>query len=127
MRQRRISIVSSGTVAPPWREFHTGLMRDPGFENTEGPTDPVGLLLDVQRRRADVVVFHCREGTLGVTSHLFSEFPDLTILFLFDSGWASLHQRCPSARTALSPTADDLISTLRRAVEDPCANGWAHG
>ena len=120
---RKLRIIASGQAEPPWQSFNTSIADHPGFcviEVVEGGLD---LLLAVRIEKPSAVILHGATGQSGISSHLFSENPDLTILKLYGSGKAFIEQRCPEQRQVVPTDPDTLRETLRVAVQDPCSPG----
>jgi DNA-binding NarL/FixJ family response regulator len=84
--------------------------------------DPIEVLLTARRRNADVVVIPLNDSEEpGLVSHLFAEFPDVTVLMLSPTGDAAyVVQRCPWRRALFNTSADHIVKVLRGIAKAPC-------
>jgi len=82
------------------------------------------LLLAVKETHADAVILSASDSeTLGLCSHLLSEYPNLTILALSVEGRSAfVEQLCPSRREIANPSNESVLAALRQAIREPC--GW---
>lgn len=119
----KLRILSNGKVQPAWHAFNTQISDHPGFVVIEVDGAGLDLLLAVKSEQPAAVILHGASEQSGITSHLLSEFPDLTVLKLYDTGEAFIAQRCLNERQIVPTDAVTLSETLRHAVEDPCLNG----
>jgi DNA-binding NarL/FixJ family response regulator len=87
-------------------------------------SNPLELLLAAREFEATAVIIAMENSELpGWCSHLFAEFPNITILGLTLTGeMAFVEQLCPRRREILDPTEMNIISALRRAVREPCGS-----
>jgi len=120
---RQLRIITSGRAEPPWHSFNTSITDHPEFFITEVAGAGLELLLAVRIEKPAAVILHGATEQSGISSHLFSENPDLTILKLYGSGKAYIEQRCPEQRQVVPTDPASLRETLRVAVEDPCSQG----
>lgn len=105
-----------------WRALEEQLHNDPGFEVVGRVSRLVELLLAVRSTEADAVVFFAETNEHGILSHLFAEYPDLTVLTLQPSGEAFVEERCPSRRAIAVSSVTGITEALRSAIEQPCGS-----
>jgi DNA-binding NarL/FixJ family response regulator len=86
--------------------------------------NPLELLLAARELEAAAVIVAIENSEMpGWCSHLFAEFPHITILGLTPTGaMAFIEQLCPRRREILDPTEVNIISALRHAVREPCGS-----
>ena len=120
---RKLRIITSGRAEPPWQSFNASVAEQSEFSITEIAEFGIELLLAVRIEKPSAVILHGVSEKSGISSHLFSEYPDLTILKLCNSGKAFIEQRCPEQRQVVPADPDTLRETLLNAVEDPCLKG----
>ncbi len=86
----------------------------------EGDYRGVDLLLELGRRTVDVLVLPPDEDTIsGTISHVFSEFPSITVLGLGNEGRpASLYQLQLQVNELADVSPASLVEAIRSAVLD---------
>ena len=115
-----IRLLITDTVQDRWRALEEQLGNDPGFELVGRVSRLVELLLAIRSTEADAVVFFAETDERGILSHLFAEYPDLTVLTLCPSGEAYIEERCPTRWTVGDSSAVGIVEALRDAVTQPC-------
>ncbi len=103
------------------RVAQLSLAEHPDVEIVGDFSGTVGLLLAVAQQQAEIVVISATEPQhRAAVSHLFAEYPDLTVLALDDRSQVFIEQRCPSRRQIDDLGLDNLVETLHCALSDPC-------
>ena len=120
MTTPRIRLLTVDSPRNRWREFEERLRDDPGFEVVREVNRPIELLLAVGSARIDAVVFFDETDAPGIRSHLFAEYPGLTVLALHPSGAAYIEECCPTRRMIADRSSAGIARALREAVERPC-------
>ena len=110
-----------------WRTLEGQLNEEAQFEVVGRVRKPVDLLLAVLSTEANVVVLFNPEEGQGIMSHLFAEYPELTVLILGPTGNAFIRQRCPSQWAVADTSFSGLVTALRNAVNEPCILAGSNG
>ena len=84
----KLRILTNGKVKPAWHAFHAQISEQPGFVVIEVAGGGLYLLLAVNSEQPAAVILYGDSEQSGISSHLFSECPDLTILKLYGTGEA---------------------------------------
>ena len=116
-----IRLLTTDTSEKHWHAVEEKLSNDPNFEVVGRACRLVELLLEVRSSKADVVVLFAESGEVGILSHLFAEYPDLTVLILCPSGEAFIEERCPTRREIIDSSATGIVQALRDAILQPCS------
>jgi len=117
-----IAIKLSGTEQTQviWKDLAQSLRTDLEVEFVDCKNDSIELLLAVRSSNADALVLFAEQDTQAIMSHLFAEFPDITVLTLRSSGQAYIDERCHVRRELSDCTNDGVLQALHRALEHPC-------
>lgn len=118
---RPLRLLITDPTPERWRSLENRLRKEQKFELVGHVPNLVDLLMAVRTNEADAVVLFRSETEQGILSHLFAEFPDLTVLVLEPSGRAFIEQRCPSRRAIADSSATGLVEALRHAITQPCS------
>ncbi|ESQ15773.1 MAG TPA: hypothetical protein DDY14_09270 [Chromatiaceae bacterium] len=115
-----IKILMTDQTHKRWRTLEEQLSNDPGFKFVGRSSRLIELLLEVRLTEADAVVLFAETNERGILSHLFAEYPDLTVLTLCPTGEAFIDECCPTRRTVIDSSAIGIVKALRDAIAQPC-------
>lgn len=115
-----IKVLISNIIQEQWHAVEDKLINDPRFKCVGRVSKHIELLLAVRSTQADAVVVFAENYGAGILSHLFAEYPDLTVLMLCSSGEAFIVERCPSRRAVFDLSTMGVIEALRDAVTRSC-------
>lgn len=105
-----------------WGSFAELITDDSDVEIVEKftlkPDSTIELLLAVESSEPDAVVLYGKSDSFGIISHLLSEYPDLVVLFLCESGEVFIEERS-QCRTSL---LDDSPERISQALHDAVLN-----
>ncbi len=116
-----LRLLITDPTPPLRRSLDAQLQAERGVEVVGRAGKSVDLLMAVSSTDADVVVLYSDENDRGILSHLFAEFPDLTVLTLAPSGKAYIEQYCPMRWAIADQSSSGLVAALRQAIEQPCS------
>jgi len=99
------------------------IQRQPDMQIIGQVADAIETLITVRESRVDLVVLALEGDEIpGLSSHLLSEFPGLTVLGLGAGEHLDvLEQLCPWRQRIERGEAENLVRRLRRAVRQPCS------
>lgn len=83
--------------------------------------NPLELLLMAGECSVDVVVIPIEpDRAPGVTSLLFAQYPDITVVGLAPGGGVYIEQMCPCRRDLNGASLNALLEEMRLSVREPC-------
>lgn len=97
-----------------------GLRDEADVEIVEEVADLFDVLIAVKQQNIDVVITTDSAEDRGMASHLFAEFPDVTLMLLSPDGATYIEQRCLHRRTIRKGADFRVADLLRIAVDHPC-------
>jgi DNA-binding NarL/FixJ family response regulator len=95
----------------------------PDMEIVGKVLDPLEVLFIAKEKQVDAVVVAFGDSEeSGLSSHLFTECPNVRIVGLVSSSNAAfIEQLCPWRKEIMDPSVDHVLGALRHAVQDPCS------
>jgi chemotaxis response regulator CheB len=116
----KIRILLAATVLPMRQVIDDLVDGQSDLELVGEVGDAIDLLLAVRQTGANVVVLGGEDSReSGLNTHLFAEYPHLTILSI-SNHTVFVEQLCPRRMAIHHPSSRNILAALREVMQFPC-------